>query len=320
MLRADTDPLSRNVEPNKQPIPNTLNILLVLFSLALAPLLLYLCSQTDHWLSKCAIAIIFSYLILLIYSLAHEAAHLKLHSNPKMNHILGMIAAGLFPMSITLLINTHKRHHTENRADSELFDLYYDHDNKVKKYFVWYGILCGVFGLYPLLGSLAISIFPLKWIQNIFKATNSTQAYLSNFSKKEVRLIRLEVLFILSFFVALIYFLDISLSAFILCYCAGFINWSTRQFVEHAYANRDLVEGSHDLKIAMPFSWIMLHRVLDLTHHRYPSLPWIYLPQVSKPEEQNLSYVSHYLSMWKGPRPVSSVQCQTRPVAVAKRA
>jgi hypothetical protein len=46
-----------------------------------------------------------------------------------------------------------------------------------------------------------------------------------------------------------------------------------------------------------------LHGEYDLNHHRRPDVPWCYLPALSPPTENRLSYRRQYWRLWLGPRP-----------------
>jgi fatty acid desaturase len=96
------------------------------------------------------------------------------------------------------------------------------------------------------------------------------------------------------------------------------VNWSTRQFVEHAYTPLHTVEGSLNLKHFSVMSWVLLHRELDLNHHRRPDVPWIYLPALSRPDERRIHYVAQYAAMWLGPRPIASQRYRPARAGIAQ--
>ena len=292
------------VKTASPPIPGALNAVLVCGLLALAVALLKAASVVQNPMLTALMGVTFSYLMLTNYSLAHEAAHRKLAANPWHNYMLGLIPATLFPMSLTLLVNTHTRHHFQNRADEEMFDYFHSSDNRVVKVVTWYGIMLGVFGLWPPLATLLLAVFPLRWVQRSVNKTKSVRAYLSQFSNDELRRIRGEFVVIAAFFALLIEGLEISPWILLLFYGMALFNWSTRQFVEHAYTPLHTVEGSLNLKHFSWMSWLLLHRELDLNHHRRPDVPWIYLPALSSPEERRVHYLAQYAAMWLGPRPV----------------
>ena len=83
--------------------------------------------------------------------------------------------------------------------------------------------------------------------------------------------------------------------------CFAF-NWSTRQYVGHAFSRRDIVEGAWNLRRVPWMSWLLLHGEWDLNHHRRPDVPWFYLPRLSPPDEPRMSYTRQYWRQWLGPR------------------
>ena len=283
-------------------IPDRLNMLLVFGVISSALLLLWLGSRSNDRLELLIpLGIVYSYLMLTNYALMHEAAHDKLHSNPRLSYLLGMFSSFFFPMSITLFCNTHTKHHIQNRSDDELFDAYGEHDSLIKKHLQWYAILLGVFWIYPVLGSLVLTIIPPKTVQKWFLEDKPGRAYSGNFSRKEIRRMRLELIIFAGFLLWVIQGLGVSPVVLAVYYALFAFNWSTRQFIEHAYTRRHFVEGALNLKHFPWMSKLLLHRELDLNHHRYPDVPWNYLPKLLAPGEQQIHYLKQYMRLWSGP-------------------
>jgi hypothetical protein len=86
--------------------------------------------------------------------------------------------------------------------------------------------------------------------------------------------------------------------------CFAF-NWSTRQYVGHAFTRRHVIEGAWNLRHNGLMTWILLHGEWDLNHHRRPDVSWYYLPRLSPPGEPRRSYVLQYWRLWLGPRPAT---------------
>ena len=131
--------------PPDMPIPERLNLVLVILVFSSALGLLWLASHVTNWWAVVGIGVVFAYLLLTNYALLHEASHGNLQSTRSRNYWLGVTAGLLFPIPFTLMRSTHQGHHDHNRTDVEMFDLYYPDDNRVIKYIRWYGILCGFF-------------------------------------------------------------------------------------------------------------------------------------------------------------------------------
>ena len=115
--------------PADMPIPDRLNLFLSLVVALGAMVLIWLASVVQNWIAVVGIGILFSYLLLTNYALLHEAAHGNLQSSQRRNYWLGFITGCLFPIPFSMLRSTHQGHHLFNRTDSEMFDLYYPHDN-----------------------------------------------------------------------------------------------------------------------------------------------------------------------------------------------
>jgi len=301
MIRATPDPRWR--------IPARHNVALVALVWTAALALLWLGSRFEgSWWVLIGLGIVYSYLMLTNYSLMHEAAHDKLHPHPPLNHLLGICCGLLFPMSHTLLHNTHRKHHLQNRSRDELFDLYLPGDNLLTKRLQWYGIMTGAFWFWPVIGSVVLALVPPAAVRRWFQGDPSWSAYTANFSAREILWMRIELAALALFFLLLVSGLGVSFQVLAVYYGFSAINWSTRQFVEHAYTSRDVIEGSLNLRHFRWMSAVLLHRELDLNHHRYPSVPWCYLPCLGGPGEQRRRYLAQYFRMWRGPIPAAQVE------------
>src|SRR5262249_3100335 len=114
--------------PPDMPIPDRLNVALVVLDVALAVALIWLASWLAAWYAVLAVGVVFSYLMLTNYALLHEATHHNLHSNPRWNYWLGVATGVLFGAPYSMIRVTHQGHHQRNRTDAEMFDLYYEGD------------------------------------------------------------------------------------------------------------------------------------------------------------------------------------------------
>jgi fatty acid desaturase len=113
------------------------------------------------------------------------------------------------------------------------------------------------------------------------------------------------LLLIAGVFAGLFWLLELRWQTVLLMYlCFGF-NWSTRQYIGHAFSKREVIDGAWNLQHNRLMSLVLLHGEYDLNHHRRPEVPWYYLPKVSAPDEQRLDYIRQYWRQWLGPRPVT---------------
>jgi fatty acid desaturase len=286
------------------PIPDRLNVFLVALVFCGGVALLWLGSQVTAWYAVLGVGVLFSYLMLTNYALLHEAAHGNLHSRPRINYGLGIIAGLLFPIPFRLMRTTHQNHHNHNRTDQEIFDLYYPTDNRFLKVAQWYCLLCGLFWPLVPLGAVLFAVCPGLLRSRMFKDADPARgtAIVANLEGSALRAIRLELLLIVVVFAALFWVLELHWQQTLVLYACFSFNWSTRQYVGHAFSRRDVIEGAWNLRHYDWMSWLLLHGEYDLNHHRRPDVPWYYLPRLSPPEEPRRSYWGQYWRQWLGPR------------------
>jgi fatty acid desaturase len=256
--------------PMGMPIPDKLNLFLSVAVFAAALALVWIASLAQSLLVVLGIGVVFSYLLLTNYALLHEAVHRNLQSNPSRNYWLGFLTGCLFPIPFSMIRVTHQGHHLFNRTDSEMFDLYYPHDNLVLKYTRWYGILCGLFWPLIPLGAVLFSICPKPLRDRLFQNRQSTGYMFSDVERAAVWAVRIELLAIAGFFGAFHWLLNLHWTHTLVLYACFSFNWSTRQYVGHAFSKRDIIDGAWNLRHNRLMSLVLLHSEYDLNHHRHP--------------------------------------------------
>ena len=295
----------RRERPADMPVPAILNVTLVVVIFALAVMLLWLGSHVEQWWMTLLVGVAFSYVLLTNYALLHEASHGNLHPERGANYLLGVLTGLLFPMPFSMIRVTHQGHHLRNRTDHEMFDMYYPTDNRTLRILQWYSILCGMFWPVIPLGAVLFAICPAVFKSRLFQRERSSSYLLGDIHGADVTRIRLEVALTVAFFAAMFWLLQLEWRATLVLYACFSFNWSTRQYIGHAYSQRDVVEGAWNLKHHWLMSWLLLHGEYDLNHHRHPEVPWFYLPSVTQPSDARLSYVWQYWRQWLGPRQVT---------------
>jgi fatty acid desaturase len=291
--------------PADMPIPDRLNVALVVVVFAAALGLLRLGSWVESWYFVLVVGVAFSYLLLTNYALLHEATHGNLHSSRRANFWLGVLAGILFPVPFSMVRATHQGHHLRNRTDFEMFDLYYPNDNRLVRYAQWYGILCGLFWPWVPVGAVLFALCPRVLRARWFVRARSSHHLLGDIGPAEVRAIRWQLLLIAGFFTAALWLLGLRWQNTLVLYACFSVNWSTRQYVGHAFTRRDVIDGAWNLHTGRLASWLLLHGNYDLNHHRRPDVPWLYLPQLSRPDDPRVSYCRQYWRQWLGPRPAA---------------
>lgn len=292
-----------NSLPCDKPIPYRLNTALVAAVSLTACGLLWLGSWVDSWYAVLAIGILYSYLLLTNYALLHEASHHMLHPNSVANRALGTVAGLFFPCPFSMMETMHQGHHLRNRTDHEMFDLYYPTDSRFVRFIQWYGILCGLFWPWVPIGAVLFAFCPAVLRTRVFQKARSSNYLLGDVRDSEIRQIRREVLLTIGFFALLFWLLDLKWQHVLLMYACFAFNWSTRQYIAHAFTKRDVIEGAYNLRHNRIMSWILMNGQWDLNHHRRPDVSWYYLPQVSRAgDAPRISYVRQYWRMWRGPQ------------------
>src|SRR5262249_29130442 len=190
-------------------------------------------------------------------------------------------------------------HHLRNRTDFEMFDLYYPSDNRLIKYGQWYSILCGLFYPFVPLGAVLFALCPALLRARVFQQARSSSYLLGDIRTSEIRAIRFELLLIVAFFALQAWLLKLRLVNSLGLYACFAVNWSTRQYVGHAFSKRDIIHGAWNLRHNRLMTWVLLHGEYDLNHHRRPDVPWYYLPRLCRPDEPpRPSYIRQYWRLW----------------------
>lgn len=262
--------------------------------------LLWLASKTGV-IAVVFLGIIYSFVLLMNYALIHEAAHDLLHSNARINYLLGTMLGWFFPISFTVLKVTHIVHHCCNRTDHEMFDCYYQGDNLIIKTIQWYGLLLGLW--WPLIpvGTLLLMLAPRLLVSAPFRKARSTAVLFDDFGRREIWRIRWEVIGGILFWAALYNMLQLSWIVLFFFYICFAFNWSTRQYVTHAFTPRNVRDGALNLKVSKLMGWLLLNGHWDLVHHQNPHISWYYLESLGEHSQKPVSYWGQYIRMWKGP-------------------
>lgn len=296
-------PLEVRAAPAEMPVPNGLNRLLVAIDVIGAVGLLWLGSHVTTWWAVLLVGVVFSYLMLLNYALLHEATHHNLQASPRANYVLGVITGILFLAPFSMIRVTHQGHHQRNRTDAEIFDLYYPHDSFFWKCVQWYATLTGLF--WPCIPVCAVlfAVVPRTIGMRLFSGPPLGNANVKDIGPSALRRIRWELILTACCFAGLYWALSLRITPTFLLYACFSFNWSTRQYIGHAFSQRDIIEGAWNLRHNRLMSMLLLHGEWDLNHHRYPEVSWYYLPDLAGDPGERPNYVRHYLAQWRGPQP-----------------
>lgn len=260
-----------------------------------------------------AIGIAYSFILLTNYALIHEGAHDSLHANSRWNYGLGVAAGMLFPASFSMIKVVHTVHHCCNRTDHEMFDQYYEGDSMFLKLGQWYGLLSGFMWPWIPIGMVILATYPSILRTKPFRKARTTAVLFDDFEKNGINKIRFEVALIFIFWATAFWLLDLQWQNVLVMYACFAFNWSTRQYVTHAFTPRDVINGALNLHVSRPMSWLLLKGNWDLVHHQKPWLPWTALEEEGRNSVAPVSYWKQYFRMWLGPVPAKEPGPQRLP-------
>ncbi len=292
------------------PIPARLNIVLTVLATAGCAALLWGASHTTSGWVVVACAVAFSFLNNTVFSLLHEAVHSVLHPNRAVNEWMGRWVAAFFPTGLSFQRVVHLGHHRRNRTEAELFDYIRPGDNKAVKWLQWYGLLTGLFWvLSPI--ACALYLFVPKVLESaFFRGDNAiaqqagADAMLSGFDRADRRRIQAELVLAIAIQAGLWWTLDLTLVGWAACYGAFALNWCSLQYADHAWSPLHVRDGAWNLRVNPVVRALFLNYHDHLVHHQHPRMPWIHLPRHVDTTLERPTFLSIYLRMWLGPRPL----------------
>lgn len=183
-----------------------------------------------------------------------------------------------------------------------MFDCYYPGDNRLVKWMQWYGLLLGFWTWLIPIGTIVFALAPGVMRSFAFKRARTTAVMFDDFGPREIRQIRAEVILGVMFWWAMFEILSLSWIVVLAAFACFAFNWSTRQYVTHAFTPRSVRNGALNLRVGPLMRWILLQGHWDLVHHQNPHAPWIYLQKLSRDSAPPVSYWRQYFRQWKGPR------------------
>lgn len=291
-------------------IPSWINIFIALASLTACSFCLFQSSHTNSWPVIILCMLGFGYFGNTIFSLLHEAVHANFHHNRKVNYLFGNIFASVFPTGFSFQKRCHLNHHRNNRTEYELFETYHQEDIKFLRTATLYIVLTGVYWIIPFIGSIWFLLAPKSISNSEISGKNyklgriGSASMLRNFqnlSPKIILQMRLEIISMLIFQIAVFLILDLNFKGWFLCYASFALLWSSLQYSDHAYSTHDIRNGAWNLKVNPVTKIFFLNYHDHLAHHQYPHVPWIHLPKFVEPGLERPTFWSIYLRMWKGP-------------------
>jgi fatty acid desaturase len=237
-----------------------------------------------------------------VYSLIHEAEHGLINSNESVNTLLGLWLSTLFIAPFTFFKHCHLKHHKKNRTDEEMWDLYYEHQDKRKRYGTLYGMMIGLGYFSMWLAVVLFAFAPRLIYSDFFRSHKEIGGFLKGSDRSDkVLKSRRESIAAIIFQIMLFYLLNLNWVAWLTLFTMHGFLWSSQNYVNHAFSPRDIINGAHNLKMPLILKPIYLNFNLHLAHHQYPKIPWIHLPAFVKNGKGRMSFFRNYVRLWKGP-------------------
>ena len=258
------------------------------------------------WWMVILLALGLSFLYLSIYALMHEALHGGLHPNPSVNRLLGQWCGLPLLMVFDVVRIAHNMHHSFNRCESQCFDCYYQPQQRWLKNLFWYGILLGGHWVTTILGGLVIAILPFAWTRRLLAPSTYFEQGPPQFVRSQIRIEALIVCAAVGLLCAWVVHIDAPIDRVLWVYGLCAFNWSTRQYIQHAFSPRVTLDGGYNLACGRINQIILLKGNWDKVHHQYPKLPWYDLNHYADGSARPVMW-RQYLRQWKG------VQLNTEP-------
>ena len=288
---------------NLYKIPVKTNLLVTLVCSVLYFALLYLASNSNSVWMIIVYAFLFAILMIPVYSLIHEAEHNILHSNSWWNNFFGRWLCCLFIVSFSFFRHCHMRHHKKNRTDIEIWELYFEHQVKWKRYGNLYLMMIGLGYLSLWLSAVLFAFAPRLLYTGFFQKHTEIAGFLEGCNQKDkIAVMRWESLLVIAFQIAVFFLLDLHFWPWLILFLIHGLVWSSQNYVNHAFSPRNIINGAHNLKMPLWLKPVYLNFNVHLAHHQNPKIPWIHLPQFIRKDSHRIGFFRNYLRLWKGPK------------------
>ena len=283
-------------------IPTKINLLIIVVCSVLYFMLLYAASYSNMaWIF--VYGFLFALLMIPVYSLIHEAEHNILNPNAWWNNFLGRWLCCLFIVSFSFFRHCHLRHHKKNRTDIEMWELYFEHQLKWKRYGNLYLMMIGLGYLSLWLSALLFAFAPSLLYTGFFQKHTEVAGFLEGCNQKEkVAVMRWESLLAICFQIINFFLLHLHIWPWLTLFLIHGFVWSSQNYVNHAFSPRDIINGAHNLKMPLWLKPVYLNFNVHLAHHQNPKIPWIHLPKFIKQDSHRIGFFRNYLRLWKGPK------------------
>lgn len=285
------------------PIPATLNGSILIVQLGSILACLWAAGRTGSVPALLLLAAGFGVVMNSVYAVIHEAEHGILFRSRRANDAAGVLMALFFPAPFHLIRQGHIGHHLRNRSDDEAFDFYFDGERPLWKKLQLYGILTGFYWATVVVSNLVVLLCPFVLKRRFFEFDRPSAAFMEALNPRYLALIQVEALLAMALHAFLMAGFGVPPLRYAAVYLGFGCSWSALQYVHHFGTERHVTRGARNLWIGQPLDWLWLNHNWHHTHHEHPTVPWRYLPELGRREEQPPGFLPWaYLRMWRGPK------------------
>ena len=230
---------------------------------------------------KVVLIIVFCVLMQGTFSMMHEACHGNGHWSRTMNWVVGAWSAALFGSAYTLIRVNHEGHHVRNRTPAELAEYILPGESKFLKTALYYFAVLGGIWLGSFVATLVLPFVPFRFAKLLAVRWHSMDGYnraFAEFDAQDWWSLRFEALLMVAFWTTCVWLFRWHWSTLAIAYAAFAFSYSSLQWIYHLRTPLDRVEGAYDLRAPWFIRWSFLNFNYNLSHHRYPQVPWQELP------------------------------------------
>jgi fatty acid desaturase len=285
----------------RDPIPVRRNAAIVVAITVVQLGLLVLVSHVSLGWWTVPVLVVFGVTGISTYQAMHEAEHGMLFRGTMANDAGGVWLAALFGGPFSFLRACHLGHHARNRTRDECFEIVWPGQSMLVRWPLFFVVFLGGFWALIPLSCLYLAVSPPS-LRRTFVDRSKASAMVQGMPPHWMKRIRTEALFVIALHGGLLASGLVSPLAWIACYGAVALLWSSQNYLGHAHEQSfEVVDGAFNLDVN-PFygAWIMNFH-WHLAHHQNPQVPWVHLPRYDDRTHAHRGYWRAYAEFLRGP-------------------
>lgn len=285
----------------RDPIPVRRNAAIVVAITVVQLGALVLVSQVAWGWWVVPVLVVFGVTGISTYQAMHEAEHGMLFHGPIANDLGGVWLAALFGGPFSFLRACHLGHHARNRTRDECFEIVWPGQSMLVRWPLFFVFFLGGFWALVPLSCVFLAISPPA-LRRTFVNRSKASAMVQGMPPHWMKRIRVEALFVIALHGGLLATGLVTPLAWIACYGALALAWSSQNYLGHAHDESfQVVDGAFNLDVNRAYgAWIMNFH-WHLAHHQNPQVPWVHLPRYDDRTRPHRGYARAYAEFLRGP-------------------